>query len=89
MDISTITQAARMMTDAQGTPVVVLPLSLWQELLKQIDAQPPQNERIKAILKRWESEPEEATPEWWDALDADLKANRITFPERDLDLDEG
>jgi hypothetical protein len=88
MDVSAITQAARVTTDDQGSPVVILPLSLWQELLRQINVEIPQHERIKAILKRWESEPDDTPSGWWEALDADLRANRTMFPERALGSDQ-
>jgi hypothetical protein len=88
MDIHEITQAARVVTDEKGAPVVMLPLALWQELLNQIEGQPPQHERLKAILNEWKSEPSTLPDEWWDKFDADLKANRTNFAARDLGLND-
>src|SRR5690349_8581026 len=85
MDISTITQSARIATDEQGQPIVVLPLSLSQEIFNQVHLQAQQDEQIKALLRRWESDPEVASPEWWDEFDADLQANGLAFAERDLE----
>jgi hypothetical protein len=92
MDIASIVQAAQVISDDHGLPVVMLPLSLWQELLKQINVKAPQHERLKAILKSWRSEPDDMPPEWWDEFDADLRANRTVFRDRDLgllDVDRG
>jgi hypothetical protein len=83
MDISQITQAARVSADESGAPIVVLPLSLWQELLNQINAQPSQQERLKAILNEWRSEEQTLPSDWWDDFDAELKASRTNFSERD------
>lgn len=82
MDVNAIAQAGRITSDERGEPVVMLPLALWQELLNQLKMQPPQHERIKAILKQWEAEPDNMPSVFWDAFDADLKANRTTFHER-------
>ena len=81
MDVDAIRQAARIVTDEHGEPAVLLPLSVWKELLDQFNMQSPQHEQIKAILKRWADEPDDLPAEWWDEFDADLKASRTTFPE--------
>ncbi len=44
----------------------------------------PQHERIRALLGRWASEPDDTPAEWWQEFDEFLKANRLRFPERDL-----
>ncbi len=79
MDINEIIHAAQISTNEQGSPIVILPLSLWQQLLNDLNTQPPQNERIIALLKRWQVEPDDQSAEWWDDFDADLKTNRTTF----------
>jgi len=84
MDISAI----RITTDEAGNPIVVLPLAVWQDLLSQLHLQPHQDDQIKAILRRWKSEPDDTTPEWWDAFDMELKANRTTFHGANMSTDE-
>ena len=88
MDISAITQSARVTTDDLGKPVVVLPLSLWQDLLNHLHLQPRQDEQIRAVLQRWEAESDDISPQWWDEFDAELRATRPTFTERDPDTNE-
>ncbi len=87
-DLMDIKQAARVVKDQNGLPVVQVPLDLWEAVMGEIadKPKPSQAEQIKALLKSWENEPDDKSPEWWAEFDQFLKDNRVNFPERDLGL---
>jgi hypothetical protein len=83
-----IQQVAHKTTDEHGRAVVQIPLELWEAYAGTIPQreQPllSQADRIKALLKEWENEPDDKSPEWWDEFDAFMKANPVDFGEPDL-----
>jgi hypothetical protein len=88
-DLETIKQSARIVYDEQGTPVVQLPLEQWAELWAELEpAQPSQIERIQALIKQWQSEPDDTPPEWWDEFREFLRENRMNFAPRDLSAND-
>ena len=83
-DLEAIKQAARIVYDEQGTPVVQLPLEQWDELWAELEPeQPSQIERIQALIKQWQSEPDDTPPEWWDEFRQFLRENPVTFGDPD------
>lgn len=89
VDLTAIKQAARVVKDENGNPVVQIPLEVWEEVVGSIKQDLPQYERIKALLKKWEEEPEDDMPnEWWDEYFQFLKENPVNFEERDLGFGE-
>jgi hypothetical protein len=87
-DLEALKQVARFTHDEHGQPVVQIPLAAWTEFMAETGAEPPQHERIKALLKEWEEHPDDTPAEWWDEFEEFLKQNRVNFPERDLDFGE-
>jgi hypothetical protein len=87
VDLTHLQQIARVVRDENGKKVVQIPFELWEELLGQIEHQPSQIEQIMAVLREFESEPDDKSDEWWDEFNAFLKANRLNFEERDLGFD--
>ncbi len=83
VDFSKLQHEARITTDEHGDIVVQIPLTLWQELVKQVS---PQHERISALLKQWEAEPDDTPPAWWDEFDKFLEENRVSFDYLDREL---
>jgi hypothetical protein len=82
VDLTALRQAARKTKDENGKDVVQIPLEVWEETVEADEveeAQPQlsQAERIKALLKKWEEEPDDTPAEWWDKFEAFLKANRV------------
>ena len=84
VDINALKQAARIVKDENGEPVVQITLELWEDIMNSLQPDMPQHERIKAVLKLWESIPDDKSDEWWDEFNQFLKDNRVNFPERDL-----
>lgn len=83
-DLSTIKEAARIVSDEHGMPVVQIPLALWEEIVKAVaPGQLPQHERIRATLQAWETEQDEMPDEWWDEFSRFLRENRVQFTPRD------
>ena len=83
VDFSKLQHEARITTDEHGETVVQIPLTLWQELVKQVA---PQHERILALLKQWEAEPDDTLPSWWDEFDKFLAENRVSFVHLEREL---
>lgn len=84
VDMDKLIQAARIVKDENGEPVVQITLETWEDIVNSLHPDLPQSERIKAVLKLWESIPDDKSPEWWDEFEQFLKDNRMNFPERDL-----
>ncbi len=70
-----IKQAAQLGTDEDGHAIVKIPLELWEQWVAE-DRQ-TKNERLLALLKSWENDPDEMPAAWWDDFDAFLKSNRL------------
>ena len=89
-------QAARVVKDENGNPVVQVPLAVWEAVVREVEEKQPQTtekeltqaERIKAVLKSWENEPDDKSEEWWAEFEQFLKDNRVNFPDRNLDFGE-
>jgi hypothetical protein len=89
VDLTHLQQAARVVKDENGNEMVQIPRELWEETVGRIEVEEQQPklsqaERIQALLKKWEAEPDDTPAEWWDEFEAFLKANRVNFEERDL-----
>lgn len=85
VDMDKLIQAARIVKDENGEPVVQIPLLTWEEIVAQAKPELSQKQKIMALLKQWENEPENDMPEeWWTDFLEFLKANRMNFAERDL-----
>lgn len=76
-------QAARVVKDENGNPVVQVPLAVWEVVWEAVagevfEKQPAQAEQILAVLKSWENDPEfkQIPQSWWDNFDQFLKENR-------------
>lgn len=72
-------QAARLVKYENGNPVMQVPLAVWQAVVGEVEEkQPSQKQRILALLKQWENEPETDMPdEWWDTFQQFLQDNRV------------
>lgn len=44
-----------------------------------------QNEQALQLLEKWLAEPDDLGDAWWDEFEAELRQNRLTFPEREMD----
>jgi len=44
----------------------------------------PQNKQALALLKAASEQPDDKGDAWWDDFEAELRQNRLTFPERDI-----
>jgi len=42
-----------------------------------------QNEKALKLLHEWMAEPDDMGEAWWDEFEAELRQNRLTFPERE------
>jgi hypothetical protein len=83
VDITTIKQAAQIVTDEHGDPVVQLPLSMWEALVDSLESERPQHERIKALLAEWDAQADDMPDGWWDEFDAFLAEHRMRFDDYD------
>lgn len=91
VDLRAIKQAAREVTDEQGTRFVQIPLAMWEFLLNQLESAYPtdeisQREKIFTVLKELRENPDDTPKGWWHEFDEFLKANPVNFPERDIEL---
>ena len=82
VDLTHLQQAALVVKDENGNEVVQIPRELWEEAVGRIEveAEPPklsQAEQIRALLKRWEEEPDDTPAEWWDEFDEFLRVNPV------------
>jgi hypothetical protein len=92
VDISILREQIQFVNDANGKPVVQVPVELWDDLVSQLQDQPPsspvpQPERLQALLKQWAQEPEDDNA-WWDDFETFIKEHRFSMPSRDIGLDE-
>ncbi len=93
VDLTHLQQVARVVKDENGNEVVQIPRELWEEIVGRIEVEEErpklsQAEQIRALLKKWEEEPDDTPAEWWDEFESFLKANRVKFEERDLGFDD-
>lgn len=94
VDMNALIQAARIVKDENGEPVVQVPLDLWQTVIGPVKPEPTpdkpsQVQQILSLLKEWERNPEHHMPDgWWDEFDQFLRENRLNFPERNFGLGE-
>jgi hypothetical protein len=86
-DITTLTNAARIVHDEAGEPVVQIPLASWQAWLAQYQPDSSQIERIMLLLQSWTDEPDDPSPQWWNEFREFLEANRLDFEHSDVDLE--
>ncbi len=86
IDLNSIRQAAQVVTDQKGEPMVQVPLPIWEKVIAQLEADVPQHIRFQEFLKKWENYHDDASEQWWDEFDAFLRANRLNFPEQDFGL---
>lgn len=85
VDIEALKQAARIVKDENGEPVVQVSLPVWQEVVADAIPYLSQKQKVMALLKKWENEPENDMPEeWCEHFLKFLKANRMNFEERNL-----
>lgn len=85
VNMDKLIQAARIVKDENGEPVVQVPLLVWEEIVAQSAPELSQKQKIMALLRQWESEPENDMPdEWWAGFLTFLKTNRMNFEERNL-----
>jgi hypothetical protein len=43
------------------------------------------NQEARELLRQWMAEPDDLGDEWWDEFEQELRANRVTFREVDMD----
>ncbi|MCC6805605.1 MAG: hypothetical protein IT319_22175 [Anaerolineae bacterium] len=78
-DLTTLKQAARIVYDESGNPVVQIPLSVWQEWLAQPEPENFQIHKINALVRAWSEEPDDLPEGWWDNFRQFLKENPPNF----------
>lgn len=76
-DISSLKEAARIVYDEAGQPVVQIPLALWREWLADFEPENPQIHQINALLRAWAEEPDDTPVGWWDDFRQFLKENPL------------
>lgn len=76
-DLLALKQAARIVYDETGNPVVQIPLALWQEWLAQLEPENSQIQQINALMQAWASEPEDTPEGWWDDFRPFLNDNPL------------
>jgi antitoxin YefM len=83
---------ARRLLTALGRPPEPTNSPTLADLHRQVEAQPARAERLKAqnehlrrLLKT--APPDDKSPEWWDEFEQELRANRLNFPDRELEFD--
>lgn len=91
--IRIVNEQSQLVTDANGKPMVQVPVEVWETLISQLGEEPPssavpQPERWKALREKWAAEPEINDEAWWNDFEKFLKANRFTVPLRDIGLDD-
>jgi hypothetical protein len=74
-DFEQIKQALRIIEGDDGTPYVQLPLVVWLDLISS-NMPIPQHERLKALMQKWELEPDDTPPEWWDEFEQQMLYNK-------------
>lgn len=73
VSLTDMKQAARVVKDEHGESVVQVPLDVWEAVVGNMEekkTQLTQGERLQALLKSWENEPDDKSPEWWDDFDS-------------------
>ena len=88
IDLNTLRQAAWTTVDKEGALVVQLPLTLWHELLAQLESEQSSQERIRELLSEFESHPDKASQEWVERFKEFLKEERFSMREHDLGLSD-
>jgi hypothetical protein len=86
VSLTDMKQAARVVNDENGNPVVQVPLDVWEAVVGKVEEKQPelsQGESIKALLKSWENEPDDKSPEWWGEFDEFLKENPVQLGDPD------
>jgi hypothetical protein len=90
-DITTLQKAARVSTDENGEPVILIPLALWDAFKAGFQEpesqQPSQAERIRAALQDVKHQAKEDSPNWGEEFRSFLKENRFDLTRKSLDLD--
>jgi hypothetical protein len=89
MDISTLKQQIIVTQNEAGESVVQMPIEVWDQLESYLaeespDLDPMDYTGIKALVKAWQEQPDDKSPEWWAEFDQFMRENRPTFPLRDL-----
>jgi hypothetical protein len=80
MNARDIQQYARETTDAEGNPVIQIPLHIWQQFTGKNSL--PQIEQINVLLQDWQEHPQDSMPDaWWDEFTDFLQQNRLNFEE--------
>ncbi len=88
IDLDKLRQAAHTTVDKEGALVVQLPLTLWHELIAQLEADQSSQERIRALLSEFESHPDSASKEWAERFKDVLNEERFNMREHDLGLSD-
>ena len=78
-DISSLKEAARIVYDETGQPVVQIPLALWQKWVTQLEPENVQVQQINALLHAWAEEPEDTPEGWWDDFRQFLKETPLNL----------
>ena len=78
-DITSLKQAARIVYDESGHPVVQIPLPLWQEWITQLEPENSQIHQIKSLLAQWAQEPDDTSESWWEEFRQFLRENPLNF----------
>jgi hypothetical protein len=88
IDLDVLRQAARTTVDKEGALVAQLPLTVWLDLLAQIESELSSQERIRELLSEFESHPDKASLEWADRFKEVLNEERFSMREHDLGLSD-
>ncbi len=88
IDLDKIKQAAQIKVDEQGTPVVQIPCTLWEELLAYLDSLPSENGRAKVLLSELNRHADAMPDDEWEKFQRFLKESFLNFHEFNLGLNE-
>ena len=78
-DLNDLKQAAKIVENEAGEPVVQIPISTWEAYVSESEAARPQHERIKEVLDQIRQETDEETSQWWEEFAEFLSEYRVHF----------
>ncbi len=88
IDVPTLKQAAHTTVDKDGALIVQLPLTLWLELIAELESELSGQEKIRALLSDFEGHPDRAAQEWAERFKEVLNEERFSMREQDLGLND-
>jgi hypothetical protein len=88
IDFHKLKSAAQTTLDKEGTLVVQLPLTVWHELIVELESELSNQEKIRALLSEFQGHPDHAAREWADRFKDVINSDRFSMREHDLGLSD-